>query len=88
MKKSYHTLISYFQRQNDKVKHIKIQNNSDCGYEIGEGGDQFATLAELVEYFVQKEVLRDKSDGSMLVLKYPLSSNEPTNDRYFHGAIR
>lgn len=75
-------------RQNDKVKHIKIQNNSDeGGYEIGEGGDQFATVAELVEYFVQKEVLRDKSDGSMLVLKYPLNCNDPTNERYFHGAI-
>ncbi len=45
-------------RCNDSFKHIKIQNNGDCGYEIGEGGDKFATLAELVEHFLMKEILR------------------------------
>lgn len=72
---------------NNLFKHIKIQNNGDCGYEIGEGGDKFATLAELVEHFIMKETLRDKLDGTILVLKYPLSSKEPTNERYFHGSI-
>lgn len=68
-------------------KHIKIQNTGDSGYEIGEGGDKFATLAELVEHFIMKETLRDKSDNTILNLKYPLSSKEPTSERYFHGAI-
>lgn len=74
-------------RCGDTFKHIKIQNNGDCGYEIGEGGDKFATLAELVEHFIMKETLRDKLDGNVLILKYPLNYQEPTSERYFHGAI-
>lgn len=34
-----------------------------------------------------KDTLRDKIDGTILVLKYPLNSKEPTNERYFHGTI-
>ncbi len=34
-----------------------------------------------------KETLRDKLDGTVLVLKYPLNYKEPTSERYFHGAI-
>lgn len=74
-------------RCSETFKHIKIQNNGDCGYEIGEGGDKFATLAELVEHFLMKETLRDKLDGNVLILKYPLNYQEPTSERYFHGAI-
>jgi hypothetical protein len=70
------------------IKHIKIQNSGDCGYEIGQGGgDQFATLSELVEHFIMKESLRDKLDGSIIVLKYPLTPKEPTCERYFHGSV-
>ena len=32
-------------------------------------------------------VNRDKLDGNVLVLKYPLNYQEPTSGRYFHGAI-
>ncbi len=74
-------------RCNSTFKHIKIQNNGDCGYEIGEAGDKFATLVELVDHFIMKETLRVKHDGTILVLKYPLGSKEPTSERYFHGAI-
>jgi hypothetical protein len=79
-------------RCHNVCKHIKIQNNADCGYDIGGGGetavcDKFATLAELVEHFIMKETLRDKLDGTTLVLKYPLCSREPTSERYFHGAL-
>lgn len=74
-------------RCGNAFKHIKIQNNGDC-YDIGEGGDKFATLAELVEHFIRrKETLRDKNDNTMLVLQYPLSYQEPTTERYYHGAI-
>lgn len=73
-------------RCGNAFKHIKIQNNGDF-YDIGEGGDKFATLAELVEHFILKETLRDKNDGTILVLKYPLSYKEPTTERYYHGAI-
>ncbi len=34
-----------------------------------------------------KETLMDKLDGNVLILKYPLNSEEPTSERYFHGAI-
>jgi len=73
-------------RCGNQFKHIKIQNNGDC-YDIGENGDKFATLAELIEHYIHKETLRDKNDGGILCLKYPLSYQEPTSERYFHGAI-
>jgi tyrosine-protein phosphatase non-receptor type 11 len=41
----------------------------------------------LVEHFILKETLRDKNDGTILVLKYPLSYKEPTTERYYHGCI-
>lgn len=75
-------------RCSNGIKHIKIQNSTDSGFEIGQGsGDQFATLSELVEHFIMKESLRDKMDGSIIVLRYPLSPKEPTCERYFHGSI-
>lgn len=88
---SHSTVNSYtlsVRCSNNTFKHIKIHNNGDSGYEIGEGGsDKFATLAELVEHYIMKETLRDKLDGSILMLKYPLNCKEPTSERYFHGPI-
>jgi hypothetical protein len=79
-------IIELIKRCGSIFKHIKIQNNGEY-FEMAEGGDKFASLMELVQHFTQNEVLRDKLDGSLIHLKYPLNCKEPTNERYFHGSI-
>uniref|UniRef100_W5MKJ4 protein-tyrosine-phosphatase n=1 Tax=Lepisosteus oculatus TaxID=7918 RepID=W5MKJ4_LEPOC len=67
-------------RRNDEVTHIKIQNSGDY-YDLY-GGEKFATLAELVQYYTeQHDLLREKS-GDIIELKYPLNCKDPTSERY------
>ncbi len=48
------------------------------GREVG----QFATLAELVQYYTENQgQLREKS-GEVIELKYPLNSADPTTERW------
>lgn len=61
------------------MTHIRIQNTGDY-YDLY-GGEQFATLTELVEYYTgQHECLQD-TDGTIIPLKYPLNCSDPTNER-------
>ncbi|MBN3322023.1 PTN11 phosphatase, partial [Atractosteus spatula] len=65
-------------RRNDEVTHIKIQNSGDY-YDLY-GGEKFATLAELVQYYTeQHDLLREKS-GDIIELKYPLNCKDPTSE--------
>ncbi|MCI4373927.1 hypothetical protein PGIGA_G00000130 [Pangasianodon gigas] len=67
-------------RVGDGVTHIRIQNTGDY-YDLY-GGEKFATLAELVEYYTgeQHGVLQDR-DGTIIQLKYPLNCSDPTTER-------
>lgn len=72
-------------RLEDSVTHIRIQNTGDY-YDLY-GGEQFATLTELVEYYTgQHECLQD-TDGTIIPLKYPLNCSDPTNERWYHGYL-
>uniref|UniRef100_A0A8C5W910 Tyrosine-protein phosphatase non-receptor type n=1 Tax=Leptobrachium leishanense TaxID=445787 RepID=A0A8C5W910_9ANUR len=72
-------------RVDDSVTHIRIQNTGDY-YDLY-GGEQFATLPELVEYYmVQHDSLQD-TDGNLIYLKYPLNCSDPTNERWYHGYL-
>jgi tyrosine-protein phosphatase non-receptor type 11 len=67
------------------VTHIKIQNQGDY-YDLY-GGEKFATLAELVQHYMENlSPLREKN-GDIIELKYPLYSADPTTERWFHGHI-
>lgn len=70
-------------RRRDKVTHIKIRHMGDF-YDL-HGGEQFATLAELVQYYTVNQ-LKEKN-GEVLKLKTPLNSSDPTTERWFHGSI-
>lgn len=59
--------------------HIKIQNTGDH-YDLY-GGEEFATLMELVEYYREEKALREKG-GNMIELKQPLSLASYRNERY------
>lgn len=72
-------------RRNGEVTHIKIQNTGDF-YDLY-GGEKFATLAELVQHYMEnKDQLKEKS-GDIIMLKYPLTTADPTPERWFHGHI-
>ncbi|XP_060776894.1 tyrosine-protein phosphatase non-receptor type 6 [Neoarius graeffei] len=73
-------------RVGEGVTHIRIQNTGDY-YDLY-GGEKFATLSELVEYYTgeQHGVLQDK-DGTVIQLKYPLNCSDPTTERWYHGHL-
>ncbi|KAG7226864.1 hypothetical protein INR49_022159 [Caranx melampygus] len=69
-------------RRNDEVTHIKIQNSGDY-YDLY-GGEKFATLAELVQYYTEQQDLLRERNGHVIELKYPLNCKDPT---WYHGHL-
>lgn len=72
-------------RRNDEVTHIKIQNSGDY-YDLY-GGEKFATLAELVQYYTEQQDLLRERNGDVIELKYPLNCKDPTSERWYHGHL-
>ncbi|XP_058849229.1 tyrosine-protein phosphatase non-receptor type 11-like isoform X3 [Acipenser ruthenus] len=72
-------------RRNDEVTHIKIQNSGDY-YDLY-GGEKFATLAELVQYYTEQQDLLREKNGDVIELKYPLNCKDPTSERWYHGHL-
>ncbi|KAL3862311.1 hypothetical protein ACJMK2_008289 [Sinanodonta woodiana] len=72
-------------RRNGEVTHIKIQNQGDF-YDLY-GGEKFATLPELVQYYMEKQGTLKEKNGDVIELKYPINSEDPTTERWFHGHI-
>lgn len=61
------------------MTHIRIQNSGDF-YDLY-GGEKFATLTELVEYYTQQQAVLQDRDGTIIHLKYPLNCSDPTSER-------
>ncbi|XP_060516581.1 tyrosine-protein phosphatase corkscrew isoform X2 [Cylas formicarius] len=72
-------------RRNGEVTHIKIQNSGDF-YDLY-GGEKFATLSELVQYYTEKQGQLKEKNGEIIELKYPLNCDGPTTERWFHGHL-
>ncbi|KJE96754.1 protein-tyrosine-phosphatase [Capsaspora owczarzaki ATCC 30864] len=72
-------------RRGTEITHVKIQNSGDF-YDLY-GGEKFATLSELVEYYMENQGQLREKNGSIINLRYPLLSEDPTNERWFHGNI-
>ncbi|XP_078061501.1 tyrosine-protein phosphatase non-receptor type 6-like, partial [Mustelus asterias] len=62
----------------EQVTHIRIQNTGDY-YDLY-GGEKFATLSELVQYYTEQENILQDKDGTIIELKYPLNCSDPTNE--------
>ena len=62
------------------MTHIKIQNTGDC-YDLY-GGEKFATLAELVQFYMENVDALKEKNGEIIELKYPLNSADPTTERW------
>ncbi|XP_066875875.1 tyrosine-protein phosphatase non-receptor type 11-like isoform X2 [Kogia breviceps] len=73
-------------RRHDEVTHIKIQNTGDY-YDLY-GGEKFATLAELVQHYTGQcgGLLRERG-GAPVELRHPLSCQDPTSERWYHGHL-
>ncbi|XP_062569813.1 tyrosine-protein phosphatase non-receptor type 11-like [Saccostrea cucullata] len=67
------------------VTHIKIQNNGEF-YDLY-GGEKFATLAELVQYYMENQGQLKERNGEVIQSKHPSNSEDPTTERWFHGSI-
>uniref|UniRef100_A0A8C9RMF7 protein-tyrosine-phosphatase n=1 Tax=Scleropages formosus TaxID=113540 RepID=A0A8C9RMF7_SCLFO len=72
-------------RRKNEVTHIKIQNSGDY-YDLY-GGEKFATLAELVQYYTEQHDLLRERNGDVIELKYPLNCKDPTSERWYHGHL-
>lgn len=72
-------------RRGQEVTHIKIQNNGDC-FDLY-GGEKFATLSELVQYYMENSGQLKEKNGQVIELKQPLNCAEPTTKRWFHGNL-
>ncbi|XP_020898511.1 tyrosine-protein phosphatase non-receptor type 11 [Exaiptasia diaphana] len=70
-------------RRNGEVTHIKIQNSGDY-YDLY-GGEKFATLSELVQYYTENPGQLREKNGQLIEMKFPLNSADPTTERWFHG---
>ncbi|CAB1333955.1 unnamed protein product [Coregonus sp. 'balchen'] len=70
-------------RVGELVTHIRIQNTGDF-YDLY-GGEKFATLSELVEYYTAENGILQDKDGTIIELKYPLNCSDPTTERWYHG---
>jgi len=62
------------------VVHVKIKRDEE-GLAV-EGGETFATLAELIHSYVNGYDTLTEKNGQEIVLKQPLSCSDPTNERY------
>ncbi|KAF7239321.1 Tyrosine-protein phosphatase non-receptor type 11, partial [Varanus komodoensis] len=71
--------------RNDEVTHIKIQNTGDY-YDLY-GGEKFATLAELIQYYTEQQGLLREKNSNVIELKFPLNCQDPTSERWFHGHL-
>ena len=71
--------ITYSARRKDEVTHIKIQNQGDF-YDLY-GGEKFATLAELVQYYTKSQGELKEKNGQVIHLKYPLYNEDITTER-------
>lgn len=72
--------VFYLLRVGNQVTHIRIQNTGDF-YDLY-GGEKFATLSELVDYYTAENGILQDKDGTIIELKYPLNSSDPTTERY------
>ena len=68
-----------FSRRNGAVTHIKIQNTGDY-YDLY-GGEKFATLAELVQYYTEHQGQLREKNGDVIELLFPLNCADPTSER-------
>ncbi|XP_023948679.2 tyrosine-protein phosphatase corkscrew [Bicyclus anynana] len=72
-------------RRGTDVTHIKIQNNGE--FLDLYGGEKFATLSELVQFYMDNQGQLREKNGNIIRLKTPLNCADPTTERWYHGQL-
>ena len=72
-------LYVFLNRRHTEVTHIKIQSTGEY-YDLY-AGEKFATLAELVQYYSEKQDPLRERGGEVIELKFPLYCADPTTER-------
>ncbi|GBP07457.1 Tyrosine-protein phosphatase corkscrew [Eumeta japonica] len=72
-------------RRGNEITHIKIQNNGE--FLDLYGGEKFATLSELVQYYMENHGQLREKNGNIIKLKVPLNCADPTTERWYHGQL-
>jgi len=72
-------------RRHGQITHIKIQNTGDFWDLFG--GEKFATLSELVQFYMENQGQLREKNGEVIELRYPLHCADPTTERWFHGHL-
>ncbi|XP_034825195.1 tyrosine-protein phosphatase non-receptor type 11 [Maniola hyperantus] len=72
-------------RRGSEVTHIKIQNNGE--FLDLYGGEKFATLSELVQFYMDNQGQLREKNGNVIRLKTPLNCADPTTERWYHGQL-
>jgi hypothetical protein len=66
------------------VTHLRIHNDGDCYYLLEPGGDTFASLPDLVRFYMEGGggfgSLKEK-EGGKIELRFPLPSSDHTTER-------
>lgn len=65
--------------RNGKVTHVKVQNMGDF-YDLY-SGEKFASLVELVQYYMENPDQLKEKNGDIIPLKCPLPVAGPTTER-------
>ena len=68
------------------MTHIKIQNTGDF-YDLY-GGEKFATLGELVSFYMENHGALREKNGIVIELKVPFNCQEVTAERYERASKR
>lgn len=71
--------VCFVCRRDGEVTHIKIQNTGDF-YDLY-GGEKFATLTELIQYYTENPGQLREKNGQAIEMKFPLNSTDPTTER-------
>ena len=69
-------------RRKDSFAHIRIQNTGD--FLSFFGGDKFATLPELVNYYREHPEQLKEKNGTIIELRHPLMADDYITERYAH----
>ncbi len=66
-------------RRNNEVTHIRIQHTDD--FLDLYGGEKFATLHELVDFYLENQGQLKEKNGSLIELIYPVFCQDPVAER-------
>ena len=73
-------------KRSDKIIHVRIQNQGEY-YDLY-GGEKFATLSELIEYYTENPDRLKQTDGSFIHLIHPMYyEGVHLTDRWYHSRI-